>query len=88
MNSEKIIAKMICCNRDITFSVDNNDYAGTIQSIGNYGVSVLANLPLKIPEGKKIRMSILNNNHEDLKSAEIVWSDESGFGAKFLHSAE
>ena len=88
MNNKKITAKMICCNRDVTFSVDDNDYVGTIQNIGNYGVSVLANIQLKIPEGKKIRMSILNNNQEDMKSAEIVWSDESGFGAKFINPAK
>ena len=88
MKNKRKTSKKTCCNRDVTFSVNDTDYAGTIQNIGNYGASVLTNNPLKIPEGKKIHMSILNNNQEDMKSAEIVWSDESGFGAKFINPAK
>ena len=66
------------------FSVDDHDYAGTIQNMGNYGASVSVTKPLKIPEGKKIRITILSDNQEDVRSAEVVWSDESGFGAKFV----
>ena len=75
------------CNRDVTFSVDGDVYAGTIQNMGNYGASVSADKPHNIPEGKKIRMTILCDNQEEVKSAEIVWSEESEFGAKFINSA-
>ena len=65
-----------------------HDYAGTIQNIGNYGASISVHIPLKISAGKKIQMTILSDNQEDVKSARVVWSDESGFGAKFIDPAE
>jgi hypothetical protein len=82
MKINKIPVKNIC---DVTFSVDGNDYVGTIQNMGHYGASVSVNKSLKIPEGKKIRISILNDNQEEMKIAEVVWSDETGFGAKFIY---
>jgi hypothetical protein len=75
------------CNREVTFSVDGDVYAGTVQNMGNYGASVSAAKPGNIPEGKKIRMTIFCDNQEEVKSAQIVWSEESEFGAKFIDSA-
>jgi hypothetical protein len=75
---------MKCYNRDVTFSVDNTVYAGTIQNIGHYGATISANNPLNIPEVKKIRINILSQNQKEVKSAEIFWSEESSFGAKFF----
>ena len=83
---KNIIKKLItaCYNRDVTFFVDDTIYAGTIQNIGNYGVTIFPKNPINIPEGKKIRINILSQNKKDVKSAEIVYSDESSFGAKFI----
>jgi hypothetical protein len=74
----------VCYNRDVTFLVDDAIYAGTIQNVGNYGVAISARSPIKIPEGKKIWINMLSQNQKDVKSAEIIYSDESGFGAKFI----
>ena len=83
---KNIIKKIVtaCYNRDVTFLVDGTIYAGTIQNIGNYGLTISPRNPITIPEGKKIRINILSQNQKDVKSAEIVYSDESGFGAKFI----
>ena len=88
MKNKNIAAKTICCNKDVTFVLDDTVYAGTIQNIGNYGASVSTNNQLKVSEGKKIRMTILFDSQEDVKNAEVVWSDETGFGAKFIYPAE
>ena len=83
---KNIIKKVVteCYNRDVTFLVDDTSYAGTIQSISNYGLTISPRNPISIPEGKKIRLNILSQDKKDLKSAEIVYSDESSFGAKFI----
>jgi hypothetical protein len=52
--------------------------------MSNYGAVVLANEPIHISEGKKIRLSIACDGREDILDAEVVWSDASGFGAKFI----
>lgn len=74
------------CNRKVSFSVDGNVYTGTVHNMGNYGASVSADKPRNIPEGKKIRMTIMCDDREEVKRAEIVWSEESEFGAKFIGS--
>ena len=84
MKSFKKSATTICYNRNVTFSVDDTVYAGIIQIIGNYGTTISARNPLNLSKGKKIWINILSQKHKEVKSAEIVWSDESGFGAKFL----
>jgi hypothetical protein len=77
-------ATMICYNRNVTFSVDDTVYAGIIQIIGNYGTTISVRNPLNLSKGKKIWINMLSQKQKEVKSAEIVWSDESGFGAKFL----
>ena len=77
-------ATMICYNRDVTFSVDDTTYAGIIQIMSNYGATISARNPLNLSKGKKIWINMLSQKQKEVKSAEVVWSDESGFGAKFL----
>lgn len=77
-------ATAICYNRDVTFSVDDTVYAGTIQLISSYGATISARNPFNLSKGKRIWINILSQKQKEVKSAEIVWSDESGFGAKFL----
>ena len=77
-------AATICYNRDVTFSVDDTVYAGRIQLISNYGATISARNPLNLSKGKRIWINILSQKQKEVKSAEVVWSDESGFGAKFL----
>ena len=73
-----------CFNRDVTFLIDETIYSGTIQDMGNYGVTISARNLINIPNGKRIRINVLSRNQIDVKSAEIVYSDKSGFGAKFI----
>jgi hypothetical protein len=88
MKNKRNSTRPLCCIRDVTFSVNDNIYTGTIQNMGHYGASVISDKPVKISEGKKIRISILDDNQEEVKNAEVVWSDESGFGAKFTYPVE
>lgn len=77
-------ATAICYNRNVTFSVDDTVYAGTIQLISSYGATISATNPLNLSKGKRIWINIFSQKQKEVKSAEVVWSDESGFGAKFL----
>jgi hypothetical protein len=77
-------ATTICYNRDVTFSVDDTVYAGTIQIISNYGATISARNPLNLSKGKRIWINMLSQKQKEVKIAEVVWSDESGFEAKFL----
>ncbi len=78
-------SRTTCCCNDIDFSVDEFDYNGTLQIIGHYGASVKINRQLDLPKGKKIRMTIMDNSHKEVKNAEVVWSDVSEFGVKFIY---
>ncbi len=73
-----------CFNNDVSISVDDSDFTGTIQIIGHYGASISVDRQINLPKGKKIRMTFRDNKQKDVKSAEVVWSDLSGFGAKFI----
>jgi len=84
MENEDDISTIECCSSNVTFSVDDSDYTGTILNIGHYGASVSVDGRLCLPKGKKIRMTFVDNNKQDVKRAEVVWSDLSGFGAKFI----
>jgi len=84
MENEDDISTIDCCSSNVTFSVDDSDYSGTILTIGHYGASVSVDGTLRLPKGKKIRMTFVGNAKQDVKNAEVVWSDLSGFGAKFI----
>lgn len=84
MENEDDISTIECCSSNVTFSVDDSDYTGTILNIGRYGVSVSVDGKHSLPKGKKVRMTFNGNSKKDVKSAKVVWSDLSGFGAKFI----
>ena len=84
MNSKNGRSTKKCYNTDVTFSVDDLDYTGTIQIIGHYGANISVDRQINLPKGKKISMIFTDNNQKDVKSAEVAWSDLSGFGAKFI----
>jgi len=84
MENEDDISTIECCSTNVTFSVDDSDYSGTILDIGRYGVSVSVDGKLCLTKGKRLRMTFDDNSKKDVKSAEVVWSDLSEFGAKFI----
>ena len=84
MNSKIGRSTKKCYNTDVTFSVDDLDYTGTIQILGHFGASVSVDKQINLPKGKKISMIFTDNNTKDVKGAVVVWSDLSGFGAKFI----
>jgi hypothetical protein len=55
-----------------------------IQAIRDYGVLISVRNLINIPDGKRIWINVLSQNQIDVKSAEVVYSDESGFRAKFV----
>jgi hypothetical protein len=88
MNSENGRSTKTCYNNDVSISVDDSDFTGTIQIMGHYGASVSVDREINLPKGKKILMTFKDNNKKDVKSAEVVWSDLSEFGAKFIRMAK
>ena len=52
--------------------------------MSNYGAVVLASEPIHISEGNTIRLSIACDGKQDILDAEVVWSDDNAFGAKFI----
>ena len=75
---------MKCYSRNVTYSVDDIVYFGTIQNLGNYGASIAAHNPVNIPKGKKICINMLSQNKFEVKYAEVAYTDDSSFGAKFV----
>ena len=73
-----------CCSLDTAFSLGHETFKGRIENMSNYGAVILANEPIKISEGKTIRLSIACDGKEDILDAEVVWSDANAFGAKFI----
>jgi hypothetical protein len=84
MNNENGRSTKTCYNNHVSISVDDSDFTGTIQIIGHFGASISVDREINLPKGKKIRMTFKDNMQKDVKSAEVVWSDLSGFGAKFI----
>jgi hypothetical protein len=73
-----------CCSLDTAFSLGRETFKGRIENMSNYGAIVLANEPIRISEGKTIRLSIACDGKEEMLDAEVVWSDAKSFGAKFI----
>ena len=73
-----------CCSLDTAFSLGHETFKGRIENMSNYGAVILANEPIKISEGKTIRLRIACDGKEDILDAEVVWSDANAFGAKFI----
>ena len=72
------------CNRQVSFSIDGDDYEGTIENISNVGTLILTDTPVQIQQGNEISITITSADQGELKKARVVWADERSFGAEFL----
>lgn len=84
MNNRQRAGTIKCYKKDVTFSVDDIVYFGTIRNLGNYGATITAHNPVNISKGKKICINMLSQNQIEVKHAEVAYADESSFGAKFV----
>ena len=83
MDDKRKIERTIC-NRQVSFSIDGDDYEGTIENISNVGTLILTNTPMQIQQGNEISITITTADQGELKKARVVWADEGAFGAEFL----
>ena len=83
MDDKRKIERTIC-NRQVSFSIDGEDYEGTIENISNEGTLILANTPVQLQEDEEISITITSADQGDLKKARVIWADERAFGAKFI----
>ena len=72
------------CNRQVSFSIDGDDYEGTIENISTVGTLILTDTPLQIQQGNEISITITSADQGELKKARVVWADDKAFGAEFL----
>jgi PilZ domain len=72
------------CNRQVSFSIDGDDFEGTIENISNVGTLILTDTPVQIQQGNEISITITSADQGELKKARVVWADEGAFGAEFL----
>lgn len=83
MNDKRKIQRSIC-NRQVSFSINDLDFEGTIENISNEGALILIPNPLQLDQHSEIVITISSADQTDMKRARIVWSDHNAFGAKFL----
>ena len=83
MNDKRKIERTVC-NRQVSFSVDGNDYEGTIENISNVGTLILTDTPTAIQQGREISITITSADQGEMKKARVVWADDGAFGAEFL----
>lgn len=83
MGDKRKIERTIC-NRQVSFSIDGDDYEGIIENISNVGTLILTNTPLEIQQGHEISITITSADQGELKKAKVIWADERSFGAEFL----
>lgn len=74
------------CNLSNTFGDGNRANQGKIDSINNEGVLVSIPEALSQQNGKIIQLLIKCRNMKMVKTAIIRWSNEWGFGARFIYS--
>ena len=75
-----------CCSLHTAISLDHETFKGRIENMSNYGAVVLADEPIRISEGKTIRLTIARDGNEDVLEAKVVWSEANAFGAKFIRA--
>jgi hypothetical protein len=83
MDDKRKIERTVC-NRQVSFSVDDEAYEGTIENISNEGTLILTNTPVQLQQDKEISITITSADQGDMKKARVIWADERAFGAKFL----
>jgi hypothetical protein len=70
--------------RNVTIKMNDRSYNGKIDSINNNGVLISIHQSLQQQNGKIIRLLMKHRNLKTVKTAIIEWSDEWGFGARFI----
>ena len=83
MDDKRKIERTIC-NRRVSFSVDGEEYGGTIENISNEGTLILAKTPVLLQEDTEISITITSADQGSMKKARVIWADEGAFGAEFL----
>jgi len=83
MNDKRKIERTVC-SRQVSFSINGLDFEGTIENISEKGTLILSPEPLQLDQHSEIVITISSADQTDMKRAQIVWSDERAFGAKFL----
>lgn len=83
MNEKRFVSRTVC-KRDVTFHVGDQIYNGSIENMSNYGASIQAKKPQHVKKGEAIRITISCDDEENIRDANVVWSEKGAFGAKFL----
>jgi hypothetical protein len=71
-------------SREVTFSMDNTVYAGTIESLSKDGALILTRKPPYPIKNKEILIFISSADKQDIRKAKVAWSDDRAFGAEFV----
>ncbi len=82
--NDKRFADRAVCKRDVTFIVGERTYNGAIENMSNYGASIHAETPGCVEKGMRIRLAISCDDQENTRDANVMWSEEGVFGAKFI----
>lgn len=77
-------SKRTLCSLETVFSYGRKSFTGRIENMSNSGAVVVTDQPVRMPEGENIHMTIDCDGREDVLKAQVIWSDDSAFGAKFL----
>ena len=83
MNDKRFVERTVC-KRDVTFVVGERTYNGAIENMSNYGASIHAKTPGCVEKGMTIRLALNCEDQENIRDANIVWTEEGAFGAKFI----
>jgi len=82
--NDKRFADRTVCKRDVTFLVGERTYNGAIENMSNYGASIHVEIPGCVEKGMRIRLAISCDDQENTRDANVMWSEEGVFGAKFI----
>ena len=83
MNDKRFVERTVC-KRDVTFVVGERTYNGAIENMSNYGASIRSETPGCVEKGMTIRLALSCDDQENIRDANVVWSEEGDFGAKFI----
>ena len=70
--------------REVTVKLDDRSYIGNIDSISREGALISMHDSFHQYKGKTIYLLMQCQDLKTVKTAKIVWSDEWGFGVKFI----
>jgi hypothetical protein len=71
------------CNQSTLFAAQNEIFEGSIKNISTSGVFIMANRAFEV--GQIINLALPFKNGKEVKiKGQIVWTNDEGFGIKFL----